>query len=158
MTNPHLSVDFLRLTEAARLARACPQSPGAFSVGAIVFDAAGVEISRGYSRESDPVVHAEESALAKLNPEDERLRGATLYSSLEPCSIRASRPRSCTQVILDSGISRVVFAWREPDTFVADCRGRHLLKERDVEVVEIPELAVAAMEPNMHLLRSRRDR
>ncbi|WP_336053998.1 hypothetical protein [Streptomyces sp. CA2R101] len=158
MTNPHLGVDVLRLTEAVRLARSCPQSHGAFSVGAIVFDAAGVEMSRGYSRESDPVVHAEEGALAKLALDDERLRGATLYSSLEPCSIRASRPRSCTRIILDSGFSRVVFAWREPDTFVADCRGRHLLEERGVEVVEIPELAVAAMEPNTHLLRSGRDR
>ncbi|WP_338704034.1 hypothetical protein V2W30_39745 (plasmid) [Streptomyces sp. Q6] len=156
MTNLYPGIDALRLTKAVQLARLCPQSNGAFSVGAIVFDAAGVEISRGYSRESDPVVHAEEGALAKLDHDDERLRGATLYTSLEPCSKRASRPRSCTQIILDSGISRVVFAWREPDTFVTKCQGRYLLEERGIEVVELPELAVAAMQPNTHLLRSER--
>ncbi len=44
--------------------------------------------------------------------------GTTVYSSLEPCSARASRPRTCTELILAAGVQRVVFAWREPAVFV----------------------------------------
>lgn len=134
------------------LASRCPPSDTAFSVGAVVVGADGTELARGFSRETDPTVHAEESALAKLDVADPRLPEATLYSTLEPCSHRASRPRSCARLVLDSGIGRVVIAWREPDTFVSDAHGAELLVEAGVEVVELPELAAAAQAPNAHLL------
>ncbi len=141
--------DWLRL--ACDLARLCPPSQTAFSVGAVVVDSDGEEIARGYSRETDPHVHAEESALAKISPDDPRLPGATVYSSLEPCSRRRSRPRPCSRLIVDSGVRRVVMAWREPLLFV-DCHGAEELAAAGVTVVEIPELAEAAREPNAHLL------
>ncbi|MEV8630357.1 dCMP deaminase [Streptosporangium sp. NPDC051023] len=141
--------DWLRL--ACDLAWLCPPSPAAFSVGAVVVAADGREISRGYSRETDPHVHAEESALAKLAPGDPGLRGATVYSSLEPCSVRRSRPLPCSRLIIGSGASRVVLAWREPLLFV-DCHGAEDLEAAGLTVVEIPELAEAAKEPNAHLL------
>ncbi|MFI6454738.1 dCMP deaminase [Streptosporangium amethystogenes] len=136
---------------ACDLARLCPPAETAFSVGAVVVSEDGEEISRGYSREGDPHVHAEESALGKISPGDPRLAGATVYSSLEPCSARRSRPRTCTRLILDSGVRRVVLAWREPLLFV-DCHGAEELAEAGVTVVEIPELADRAREPNAHLL------
>lgn len=109
--------DFARLREAAELAENSPASP-TFRVGAIVTDAENRVLATGYSGETDPHDHAEEAALAKLSPDDPRLAGATIYSSLEPCGARASRELSCTQHILRAGIPRVVFAWREPDVFV----------------------------------------
>jgi diaminohydroxyphosphoribosylaminopyrimidine deaminase / 5-amino-6-(5-phosphoribosylamino)uracil reductase len=136
---------------AIDLARLCPPAEGAFSVGAIITDSDGNEIARGYSRENDPHVHAEESALAKLSPDDPRLAGATIYSTLEPCSQRKSRPRTCTQLILDARIPRVVTAWREPNLFVADCQGCELLEQAGVTVVEMPEFAEQAQAPNRHL-------
>lgn len=136
---------------AIEQARLCPAVEGAYSVGAVIVDAAGNEISRGYSRETDDKVHAEESALAKLDPHDARLSGATIYSTLEPCSQRASRPRSCTQLVLEAGIPRVVIAWKEPSLFVADCQGVELLEQAGVEVVELPELAEPARAMNAHL-------
>jgi diaminohydroxyphosphoribosylaminopyrimidine deaminase/5-amino-6-(5-phosphoribosylamino)uracil reductase len=136
---------------AIDLAYLCPRADGAYAVGAVVVDEQGNEMSRGYSRETDPVVHAEESALAKIPEGDSRLTGASIYSTLEPCSQRKSRPRSCTQLILDAGIRRVVIAWREPSLFVADCQGVELLSQADVTVVEMPELAGRAKEPNRHL-------
>ncbi|MFI5064734.1 MAG: dCMP deaminase [Streptosporangiales bacterium] len=136
---------------AVDLAHQCPPSEGAYSVGAVIVGAGGQEISRGYSREGDPHVHAEESALGKLPADDPRLAGATIYSTLEPCSQRKSRPLTCTQLILATGISRVVIAWLEPSLFVADCQGRELLEQAGVEVAEIPELADRATEPNKHL-------
>jgi diaminohydroxyphosphoribosylaminopyrimidine deaminase/5-amino-6-(5-phosphoribosylamino)uracil reductase len=136
---------------AIELAHQCPPSPGAFSVGAVIVDHNGNEISRGYSRETDNHVHAEESALAKLSSGDPRLKASTIYSTLEPCSQRKSRPRACTQLILEAKIPRVVIAWREPSLFVADCQGYELLADADVEVVEIPDLADEAQAPNTHL-------
>jgi diaminohydroxyphosphoribosylaminopyrimidine deaminase/5-amino-6-(5-phosphoribosylamino)uracil reductase len=136
------------MERAIDLSRLCPPVPHAYSVGAVVVDADGKELATGYSRETDPVVHAEESALGKLADVP---AGATIYSTLEPCSERKSRPLSCTHLILAAGIQRVVIAWREPDLFVADCQGVELLTAAGVEVVELPELAEAARAVNPHL-------
>lgn len=65
--------DWMRV--AIELAHQCPPSPGAFSVGAVIVDQNGNEISRGYSRETDSHVH-EESALAKLSNGDPRLKAS----------------------------------------------------------------------------------
>ena len=136
---------------AIGLARLCPPSDSAYSVGAVIVDEHGNEVSRGYSRETDEHIHAEEAALAKVAHDDPRLRAATLYSTLEPCSQRKSRPLSCTQLILQAGIPRVVIAWREPPLFVADCQGYELMTAAGVTVAEIPELSEQSRAPNAHL-------
>ena len=139
------------LTAAIELSKRCPPVDQAFAVGAVIVGADGVQLAFGYSRETDPVVHAEESALAKLAGSGVDLSGATIYSTLEPCSQRASRSRSCTQLILDAGIKRVVLAWREPALFVADAQGTELLEAAGVAVVELPEFAEAARAVNAYL-------
>jgi diaminohydroxyphosphoribosylaminopyrimidine deaminase / 5-amino-6-(5-phosphoribosylamino)uracil reductase len=142
------------MRRAVSLAWQCPPSGTAFSVGAVIVDAAGTELSYGFSREGgDPVVHAEESALGKLSPGEPRLAGATIYSTLEPCSQRKSRPRTCTELIIAAGLRRVVIAWREPALFVADCQGYELLSRAGLTVTELPEFAAAAAAPNQHLAR-----
>ena len=141
------------LGTAVDLAWRCPPSVTAFSVGALIVGADDRELARGWSRETDAAVHAEESALAKLaEAGDPRLAGATIYSSLEPCSVRKSRPKSCTRLIIESGIRRVVFAWREPSLLVADCQGAELLTEAGIEIVELPEFAPMVRAANSGLL------
>ncbi|WP_245925769.1 deaminase [Nocardia nova] len=136
---------------AIGLARLCPPSATAFSVGAVIVGPDGVELAHGYSRETDAKVHAEESALNKLGA-DPRFAQATIYSTLEPCSTRASVGRvPCADRILAAGIPRVVIAWREPRTFVENCVGVENLREHGVEVVELPDLAEEAMSMNRHL-------
>lgn len=130
-------VDAYWLGEALTLAELCPPSDTAFAVGAIIVDTAGNEIARGYSRETDPTVHAEEAALEKA-ARDPRLHGATIYSTLEPCGERKSRPRTCSDLIIGAGIGRVVFLLREPATFVAMPNGMNMLRSAGVEVVEHP--------------------
>src|SRR6516162_2630498 len=77
---------------AVSLAWECPPSDTAFSVGAVIVGADGAELSHGFSREGgDPAVHAEEAALGKLADGGPRLDGATMYSTLEPCTARKSR-------------------------------------------------------------------
>jgi diaminohydroxyphosphoribosylaminopyrimidine deaminase/5-amino-6-(5-phosphoribosylamino)uracil reductase len=140
------------MRRAIDLAWRCPPSETAYSVGAVVVGADGGEVSFGFSREGDPLAHAEESALGKLAASP-RLAGATIYSTLEPCSQRKSRPRTCTELIVAAGLSRVVIAWREPALFVADARGAELLALAGLEVVELPGLAELAAAPNRHLIR-----
>jgi len=144
-------VDRHWLAMAVELATLCPPSTTAFAVGAIVVDSHGEELARGYSREDGGTEHAEEAALAKLDPADPRLRHATIYSSLEPCGRRASRPRTCAELIIAAGLPRVVFALREPPTFV-EGRGAERLTEAGVEVVELPDLADGVRRVNRDLL------
>ncbi|GAA4242024.1 hypothetical protein GCM10022254_73230 [Actinomadura meridiana] len=140
--------DFGWLALACDLAALCPPSRTAFSVGAVIVGADGHEIARGHSRERTPHDHAEEAALAKTESD---LSGATVYSSLEPCGKRASRPHPCAELIVRSGAGRVVFAWREPPLF-AEGTGAEILVAAGVEIVELPDLAVRARKPNAHLL------
>jgi riboflavin biosynthesis pyrimidine reductase/pyrimidine deaminase RibD-like protein len=139
------------LGEAIELSRRCPPSATAFAVGALVVAGDGTVLATGYSRESAPHDHAEEAALAKLDPADPRLAGATLYSSLEPCRFRASRPRPCAELIIEAGLRRVVIAWREPPVF-APGGGAALLAEAGITVVEIADLAAQARAINIGVL------
>jgi pyrimidine deaminase RibD-like protein len=143
------SADRSWLLAAIEESRKAPMSTTAYSVGAIVVDADGHEVARGHSREADPQIHAEESALSKLSPV--RLSGAIMYTSLEPCGARRSRPHTCAGLIIDAGIRRVVFALREPPTFV-DGQGAELLRRAGVDVIEVAELADLVREINRHVI------
>ncbi|CAJ63855.1 MULTISPECIES: dCMP deaminase [Frankia] len=162
------------LARAVELGRRCPPSSTAYSVGALIVAADGTPLAEGYSRAEEPHDHAEEVALRRLAARLDASAaggdpgggvdsggggdpgvgvdpaGATVYSSLEPCSARASRPWTCTELILAAGIGRVVFAWREPSLFV-DCDGAERLAAAGVEVVEIPALAADVRAVNSHL-------
>jgi diaminohydroxyphosphoribosylaminopyrimidine deaminase/5-amino-6-(5-phosphoribosylamino)uracil reductase len=145
--------DWLRA--AIELSRKCTPSGTAYSVGAIVVGAYGDELARGYSREGDAFVHAEEAALAKLAESPVDSQDATMYSSMEPCSVRQSRPRTCTELIIAAGIRRVVFALREPPLFV-DCHGVELLQQAGIQVVEVPDLAGVVRDINGGILGRQR--
>lgn len=139
------------LREAIELARSCPPSASAFSVGAILVSRSGAVISTGFSRQRDPKDHAEEVALAKAaDTAGTGLARATIYSSLEPCLSRASRPRPCAELILAAGIRRVVVAWLEPPVFVPG-GGAAWLRSHGVTVAEVPEAAAEARAVNAHL-------
>ncbi len=73
--------------------------------------------------------HAEVNAIRDAG--GERLRGATLYVTLEPCSTTGRTP-PCTEAILASGISRVVIGCTDPNPKHAG-RGIAILREHGVE-------------------------
>ncbi len=139
------------LVQAIQLADRCPPSERAFAVGAVLVNAADELLATGYSRERDPSEHAEEAALAKVQSSGQNCHAATLYSSLEPCGQRLSGKPSCVKRILDAGIRRVVFAWREPPIFVPGT-GAEQLCGRGIEVEELSHLAPLACEANRDLL------
>jgi pyrimidine deaminase RibD-like protein len=139
------------LCEAIALSRLSPPSSSAFAVGAIVVAGDGTVLATGYSRERGPHDHAEEAALAKLDPAELGLDRVTIYSSLEPCRVRASRPRPCAELIIEAGLRRVVIAWLEPPLFAAG-GGAALLRAAGVTVVEIGDLAAEARAVNAGVL------
>lgn len=146
MTGTTLDRRWLAL--AIEQSRLSPPSPAHYAVGAVVTGRDGGLLATGYTGEIEPAYHAEEAALAKLAG---RPGAATLYTSLEPCTTRRSRPHPCTQLILAAGLRRVVLALREPLLF-ADCDGVETLRDAGVEVVEIGEFGQAVRDVNAHLL------
>jgi diaminohydroxyphosphoribosylaminopyrimidine deaminase/5-amino-6-(5-phosphoribosylamino)uracil reductase len=163
--------DLCWLRRAIELSRRCPPSQTAFAVGALVVAGDGSVLATGYSREGSPYDHAEEAALAKLGRADPRLggvagsepaergvagselalAGATLYSSLEPCAARASRPHPCAELVIEAGLHRVVIAWLEPPLFAAG-GGARILRAAGVAVVEVAGLAAEARAVNAAVL------
>jgi diaminohydroxyphosphoribosylaminopyrimidine deaminase/5-amino-6-(5-phosphoribosylamino)uracil reductase len=130
------------------LAGRCPPSGTAFSVGAVLV-ADGRAVGEGWSRAEDPHDHAEEVALRHAGA---AARGATAYSSMEPCGRRASRPAPCARLLAAAGIARVVYALGEPGNFVDAPGGDAFLRENGVVVAVMPGFAAAAERPNAHLL------
>ena len=53
------------------------------------------------------------NAFDKLN--DDQLKGSTLYTNLMPCDDYYQKP-SCTDLIIDKGIKRVVIAQKDPNS------------------------------------------
>ena len=137
------------LSAAIDLSRRAPRTPTNYAVGAVVVGPGGDVLATGYTGESGPRDHAEEAALAKVAGAD--LSRATVYSSLEPCTARSSRPGTCTDLILAAGLRRVVIALREPLLF-ADCRGVETLRDAGVEVIEIGDLGGLVREVNADVL------
>jgi pyrimidine deaminase RibD-like protein len=132
----HSKRDFDMLNLAVSLADACPKSDQAFAVGAIIVDANGIELARGFSRELGPSFHAEETAITKALQSNIPLKGATIYSSLEPCGLRLSGKLGCSGLIIKHQIVKVVYALEEPNTFVEPL-GLKYLTEAGVEVCRI---------------------
>jgi pyrimidine deaminase RibD-like protein len=139
------------LREAIELSRNAPPSQASFSVGSVVARD-GKVLATGYSRERGPQSHAEQVALEKAEERRLNLHGATLYTSLEPCSARRSDAYACAARILDAGIARVVFAMREPPVFV-EGEGAEKLADGGVEVLELGEEAPLVAQINAHLLK-----
>ena len=99
------------------------------NVGCVIFSEGGEVIGRGATRPGGRP-HAEAVALAEAGS---RARGATLVTTLEPCNHPSKRGPTCTDLILDAGITRVVAAIEDPDPRTAG-EGLRRLGAAGVEV------------------------
>ena len=78
--------------------------------------------------------HAEISAFLDAEKNGLFTKGATLYSTVEPCTFFARTP-PCTKAIIQKQIRRVVIGIRDPHVKVQG-RGVKILQEAGIEVVE----------------------
>lgn len=108
-----MDADYMNMAlELARQAAALGEVP----VGAVVVRD-GEVIGRGFNRPiggHDPSAHAEIAALRDAGQQvgNYRLPGATLYVTLEPCTM-------CIGAMFHARIARVVFGARDPKTGAA---------------------------------------
>jgi len=139
------------LLRAIKLSRDCPKVEGSFAVGAVITSGDGTVLATGRSLETGPKKHAEEVAIERAIAEGIDLTGTTIYSSLEPCSVRLSGRPPCCEHIINAGITRVVFALPEPPVFVT-CEGQSTLEDHGLTVTVHKDLAEAVREVNGHLM------
>lgn len=98
-------------------------------VGAIVVDARGNVVGRGYHHKRGEA-HAEVNA---LNEAGEKARDGTLYVSLEPCCHHGKTP-PCTDKVIASGVKKVIAGMVDPNPMVGG-GGVKDLQEAGIEVV-----------------------
>lgn len=86
-------------------------------------------VGRGWHR-GPGTLHAEAMALEEAGA---LARGATVYVTLEPCCHHGRTP-PCTDALIRAGVTRVVYAVRDPNPVVSG-RGARILRRRGIEVV-----------------------
>ncbi|KAI9511787.1 diaminohydroxyphosphoribosylamino-pyrimidine deaminase, partial [Russula earlei] len=159
-------IHYLRvaLSEAAK----CVPTPTAFCVGCLLvarhpsISDPPVVLATGYSRELPGNTHAEANALAKArglfparlsemfpraaenrpNIEsaiDDVLAHTDVYTTLEPCSVRASGLAPCADALIAAKVRRCFVGVGEPDDFV-QCEGAQKLRAAGCQVIWVKGL------------------
>jgi pyrimidine deaminase RibD-like protein len=136
---------------------------------AISIRSKGLVFATGYSRELPGNTHAEANALSKarqltslpstlsvpplssgadaeVNPQplseqdiSDLLAQSSIYTTLEPCSVRTSGRAPCVNAILDAKIKKCYIGAPEPPDFVT-CEGAKILRDAGVEIVWVKGL------------------
>lgn len=107
MTAASTDAAMLRALDLGRsvLGRTSPNPP----VGAVILDVHGRVVGEGATQPpGNP--HAE---IVALRAADDRARGGTLVSTLEPCS-HTGRTGPCTAAVIEAGLATVVYAVTDP--------------------------------------------
>lgn len=135
--NPEYSKknDLLFLSQALKLAKVragfCAPNP---SVGALIINSQEEIIASGYHFKAG-MPHAEVEALKALNDPSTAIDG-TLYVTLEPCCHWGKTP-PCTDILIKSGIKRVVYGYKDPNPIVAG-KGADILQASGIRCDYLP--------------------
>jgi pyrimidine deaminase RibD-like protein len=105
-------------------------------VGAVVVRD-GQIIAKGYRGETGEGRHAEYCALRKINDDVDKvdLTGCTVYTTLEPCSMRKPGKTPCTNRLINGKVARVVYGLADKDETVF---GHSTLVEAKIEIGVFP--------------------
>ena len=98
-------------------------------------------VSTGFSRElpagAEGEIHAEHAAMTKLGSRS--LQGYSIYTTMEPCSVRTSGKRPCADRIIEAGLKEVYVGVLEPSDFVV-CEGTQKLLDASIAVTLVEGL------------------
>lgn len=121
-------------------------------VGAILVDVNGDVVGQGWHL-GPGTDHAEVAALREAGSSSE---GATLYTTLEPCTHTGQTP-PCSSAIIAAGVGRVVIAITDPNPAVPG-GGAVLLREAGISVTEeiLREEATEQNRAFLHAVRTGR--
>jgi pyrimidine deaminase RibD-like protein len=124
-------------------------------VGAVIVKAGNV-LSKAHRGEKSKS-HAEYVALEdKLS--DDMVAGATVYTTLEPCTTRKHPKIPCAQRLIDRKVARVVIGMLDPNPEIRGL-GDQLLSEAGIEVQLFPrELRAQVEEINRDFIRAQKQR
>ena len=98
------------------------------AVGALIVNPDGSIVGEGFTQEPGGL-HAEAVALAQAGP---AARGATMYTTLEPCA-HVGRTPPCARAIIESALSNLVVAVLDPNPEV-NGRGVDMVREAGIDV------------------------
>ena len=118
------------MARALQLAARGPAGGPNPRVGCVLLAADGTVLAEGWHRGAG-TLHAEADALATVP--DGAARGATAVVTLEPCN-HTGRTGPCSEALLAAGVTRVVFALRDPNP--AAQGGAERLRAAGVQVEE----------------------
>jgi diaminohydroxyphosphoribosylaminopyrimidine deaminase/5-amino-6-(5-phosphoribosylamino)uracil reductase len=86
-------------------------------VGCVIVGADGVVLGSGHTQRAGEA-HAEVMALRDAKAQNNNVKGATAYVTLEPCS-HQGRTGPCCDALIHAGLARVVVAIQDPNPQVA---------------------------------------
>ena len=120
----------------------CAPNP---SVGAVAVDKCGNIIAKAYHKGAGHA-HAEQLVIDDI---EKHHTDITLYVTLEPCNHWGKTP-PCVDAISKSCISRVIYAYADPNPVIRANNTPKILHDRHIEVIHHPLSAINAFYESYH--------
>lgn len=112
------------MRRAVELAGMCVTEPGRSEpsplVGAVAIDDSGTFLVEAHRGARNPGDHAEYCVVEALRERPGALAGATVFTTLEPCTRRKPPKIPCAQRLIDEGVARVYIGMLDPDPAIRE--------------------------------------